>query len=133
LGSTAVVMTQAYWQPITGVHAVSFSNVDQTTPVGTAVFNQGNDASVTDGSLSVSTVAHNLILAVYTGGDAPVVAGGQTGRWRTTDSQASGGGTSTSGALTWAAASGAWAVGGVDIKAATGGGSAGTETTIEAS
>lgn len=107
------------------VSLTSFNGVDQTTPLGTPVFNDGNGGT---GSVNVGSTANDLIVDQIAGSQGISVNPG-TGQTQYAPEQSSGGGgTDVSGASSWEAGAsptvnmaetvsgGRWELGGVAVK-----------------
>jgi Tfp pilus assembly protein PilV len=102
---------------------MTFTGVDQTTPLGTCVTDT-NDSS--PHAVTVTSVTNELVFDVFSSeGASMTMAGspaGRTQRWNTTANSNGGGGSTAPGAssvnMTWTANSGGdhWAVAGVPIK-----------------
>ncbi len=109
----------------TTVGVMTFTGVDQATPLGTFVSDAGNAAN---GTVNVSSAADELVfgvIAVEAGvSDYELVPGsGQTERWDLFEAEANGGGSTAAGAssvaISWTFdAANQWAIGAVPIHAA---------------
>lgn len=122
-GANNVVVSFSSTMDDVVVGAVSFTNVDQTTPLGTAVTNTGSSTTPT---VSVTAVVGNVVVDVvgHTGTTTPTVNGSQTQMWNSAGgasnsrhfaSRETAGGTTV--AMDWSgAANSAWASVGVAVK-----------------
>jgi VCBS repeat-containing protein len=108
--------------------AANFSGVDQTTPLGTFATAYNTSTSATAPTVNVATAANDLVFDTVVAANGTLTVGsGQTQRWNftpTTGNITTGGSTepatTTSTTMSWTSTAGAWAIGAVPIKPATG-------------
>ena len=103
--------------------ATSWTGVNQTTPLGTAVFasGEGTPATVTVAS-AIGEVVVDALATIDT--ETRTVEAGQTERWNLGESDLGGGGSSEPGGasvtMSWTVESEFWAIGAVPLKPAAG-------------
>ena len=98
--------------------ATSWSGVNQTTPLGTAVFASGSDGSAT--VTVTSSVGEVVVDALSANGNTATPGTGQTQRWNLNQGGLTGAGSSKDGAaavtMSWTVTDN-WAIGAVPLKA----------------